>query len=182
MAVILMRHTRPVLGPAYCYGSLDIAVADTFTADATAALERLPAVDRIVSSPLRRARRLAETVAEARGLSLAVDPRVSEMDFGAWEGLLWSAVPRGELDAWAADFLDARPHGGESVRTFRLRIREALEDHAADEGDCLVVCHAGVVRAAFAGGSEAQDFNQSIGYGDTLRWPSDRFQTGGSNE
>ena len=165
-----MRHTRPVLGTDYCYGSLDIDVADSFEADAEAAMAALPAFERIVSSPLRRARVLAERIAKRLSLPLTVDPRVSEMDFAAWEGQRWSALPRAELDAWAADFLDAKPHGGESVRMLRARARAALEDYAACDGDSLVVCHAGVVRAVCASGSEADDFNTSIGYGETLLW------------
>ena len=175
-----MRHTRPVLGKDVCYGSLDIAVADTFEADAEAAMASLPSFERIVSSPLRRARLLAERIAQRRQLVLSIDPRVSEMDFAAWEGRPWSAIPRGELDAWAADFLDARPHGGESVRMLTRRCREAVEDYAGRAGDTLVVCHAGVVRAVFARGGDADDFKTSIGYGETLLWNRENGQPGDS--
>ena len=175
-----MRHTRPVLGKDVCYGSLDIAVADSFEADAEAAMATLPAFERIVSSPLRRARQLAERIAKRRQLVLSVDPRISEMDFAAWEGRPWSAIPRAELDAWAADFLDARPHGGESVRMLRRRCREAVEDYAGRAGDTLVVCHAGVVRAVFARGYDADDFKTSIGYGETLLWNRENGQPGDS--
>lgn len=166
-----MRHTRPALGAEFCYGSMDVAVADSFAADAETAMARLPSVERIVSSPLSRARRLAEGIATRQKLVLTVDPRVKEMDFGAWEGRPWSAIPRGELDAWAADFLDARPHGGESVRLFRSRCVAAVEDYAGRSDDTLVVCHAGVVRAVFAQGCDADDFATRIGYGETLYWP-----------
>ncbi len=173
-----MRHTRPVLGTDFCYGSLDIAVADSFEADADAAIAALPAFERIVSSPLRRARQLAERIAKRRKLALNIDPRVREMDFAAWEGRAWSAIPRAELDAWAADFLDARPHGGESVRMLKRRCREAIEDYAGRAGDTLVVCHAGVVRAVFARGCDADDFKTSIGYGETLIWNRENGQPG----
>ena len=173
-----MRHTRPVLGTDICYGSLDIAVADSFEADAEVAMATLPAFEHIVSSPLSRARQLAERIAKRRQLALSVDPRVREMDFAAWEGRPWSAIPRDELDAWAADFLDARPHGGESVRMFRNRCREAIEDYAGRAGDTLVVCHAGVVRAVFARGCDAGDFATSIGYGETLLWNRENGQPG----
>ncbi|MEL7447658.1 MAG: histidine phosphatase family protein [Pseudomonadota bacterium] len=178
MAVILMRHTRPVFGSDYCYGNLDIGLADTFDADAAAAIALLPTVEHIVSSPLQRARQLAQKIAEQRELPLAVDPRVSEMDFGAWEGLPWASVSRDELDAWAADFLDARPHGGESVRMVWQRCQDALAEYASRDGDTLVVCHAGVVRAAFAHGCTEEEFQTSIGYGETRRWPGDDNQTG----
>ncbi len=174
-----MRHTRPVLGSDYCYGSLDIAVAESFEADAEAAIANLPAFERIVSSPLRRARQLAEQIAKRRQLVLSVDPRVSEMDFAAWEGRPWSAIPREALDAWAADFLDARPHGGESVRMFARRCREAINDYADRKGDTLVVCHAGVVRAMFARGDDTDDFKTSIGYGELVVWNREHDQPGG---
>lgn len=165
-----MRHTRPVLGADFCYGTLDVALADSFAADAEAAMAKLPPFARIVSSPLSRARLLAERIAQRRQLVLGIDPRVREMDFAAWEGRPWSAIPRDELDAWAADFLDARPHGGESVRMLRSRSRSAIEDYARRAGDTLVVCHAGVVRAVFARTGDAGDFTTAIGYGETRRW------------
>lgn len=167
-----MRHTRPVLSKAYCYGSLDIALADSFDADAAAAMTKLPTIDRIVSSPLSRARRLADRIGAERQLAVTVDARVREMDFAAWEGRLWANIPRQELDAWAADFLDARPHGGERVRDFRDRCLAAMHELATQPGDTLVVCHAGVVRAVFANGAESKDFATAIDYGQTLRWPN----------
>ena len=171
MALVLLRHTRPVLDKAYCYGHLDIDLADSFDADAARATAKLPPFERIVSSPLKRAYQLAERIAEQRGLLICIDARVSEMNFGAWEGRQWSAIPRAELDAWASDFLNARPHGGETVRSFRRRCKVALDDYALCSGDTLVVCHAGVVRAVCARGDESQDFSTSIGYGEALRWP-----------
>jgi alpha-ribazole phosphatase len=166
-----MRHTRPVLSSDYCYGSLDIDVASSFESDARAALRQLTDVTRIVSSPLIRARRLAEWIAERRGMPVSFDPRITEMDFASWEGRRWSDIPRSEIDVWAADFMDGRPHGGESVRMLRARCVAALEEYSALAGDTLVVCHSGVVRAVCANGGNASDFATSIGFGETLHWP-----------
>ncbi|MEM7081110.1 MAG: histidine phosphatase family protein [Pseudomonadota bacterium] len=171
MAILLMRHTRPVLGQDVCYGALDIELANTFASDAETAVATLPTVQRIVASPLQRARRLAENIASRRQLSVHIDERVREMDFGQWEGQPWSALPRDELDAWAADFLDAKPHGGECVRAFRDRCLNAMNDYKKHDGTTLIVCHAGVVRAVFATGNTADDFKTSIGYGETIAWP-----------
>lgn len=168
-----MRHTRTVLGKDYCYGSLDVAVAETFETDAEAAIAPLPIFGRIVTSPLSRARLLAERIGKRQRLAVSVDARLGEMNFARWEGRPWSAIPRVELDAWAADFLDARPHGGESVREFRTRCMAAVLDYERRSGDTLLVCHAGVVRAAFAQGDDAKDFATRIGYGETLRWHSE---------
>lgn len=166
-----MRHTRPVLSKAYCYGKSDIAVADTFESDADDAMANLPTFDRIVSSPLIRTRRLADRIAQARKLDVTIDERIREMDFGRWEARLWSDIPRHELDAWAADFMDASPHGGEHVRAFQARCRTAVQEWAERDGDTLMVCHAGVVRAVFANGDRSEDFSKSLDYGQTLRWP-----------
>ncbi len=170
MAVILLRHTRPVLGSEYCYGNLDIDLADSFEADAELAIAQLPAFSRVVSSPLSRARLLAERIAAGCNLIFCIDERVREMDFAAWEGRRWSEIPRAELNAWAMDFMDARPHGGESVREFSTRCREAVAAYEREEGDTLIVCHAGVIRAAFARGDDVDAFGTAVSYGESRRW------------
>ena len=61
----------------------------------------LPEGTTVFSSPLLRARQLAEALdPEAR-----IDERLSEIDFGEWEGQPWDAIERDALDAWAADIL-----------------------------------------------------------------------------
>lgn len=148
--MILVRHTRLLGGEGVCYGRADLPCADTFDAEAAAVLAALPAVDRIVTSPAGRCARLAGAIGRARGLPVAVDPRLAEMDFGRWEGLAWDAVPRAELDAWAADFHDARPHGGESVAMLAARVGQALVDLRNGGGAVAAVTHNGVIRAALA--------------------------------
>ncbi|MEM6710218.1 MAG: histidine phosphatase family protein [Pseudomonadota bacterium] len=170
MAVVFLRHTKPKIDASICYGRLDVDVAETFEQDLKDVLRQLPAVTRIVSSPLRRALRLAQRIAAVQDTLVCVDDRVQEMDFGSWEGCAWSAIPRMELDAWAADFMDARAHGGENVRDFQRRCLDALNDYRNLSGDTLVVCHAGVVRAAFATGEHSADFTTRIDYGATRLW------------
>lgn len=151
MALILIRHTRPLVAAGVCYGVSDLDCAESFEAEAADILARLPPVERILSSPLRRCLRLAERLAEGRGVPPTVDPRLREMDFGAWEGQAWSALARPEIDAWAADFHHARPHGGESVAMLAARVEAALAEHAAAPGVTAIVTHLGVIRAAMAG-------------------------------
>ncbi|MEL7454686.1 MAG: histidine phosphatase family protein, partial [Pseudomonadota bacterium] len=126
MGLILLRHTTPDVAPGTCYGRTDLDVAVQFHAEAAEAAAALPKFQRIVTSPLIRCRKLAAFIAEMTGLDICEEPRVQEMNFGDWEGCLWSDIPRPQLDAWAADFLNARPHGGESVAIFRVRVGEAL--------------------------------------------------------
>lgn len=145
MALIFVRHTTPHVAPGTCYGRTDLALAESFEAEAeavAAALARLAPDGPILSSPLSRCLRLAERLGP-----FAPHPAFVEMDFGAWEGQPWDAIPRAELDAWAADFLGARPHGGESVAQLRDRVAAGLEGLPTGS---VIVTHAGVIKAAAA--------------------------------
>ncbi|MBR3371581.1 MAG: alpha-ribazole phosphatase [Rhodobacteraceae bacterium] len=146
MGMILLRHTKPDVAPGICYGRSDLALAPCFEETAQTVSRTLPDVARIVSSPLARCLQLARHVAQARALPLTIDPRLSEMDFGTWEGQPWDDIPRAQLDAWASDILHARPHGGETVAALRNRALAALRDHAAPA--TLVVTHHGVIKCA----------------------------------
>lgn len=172
MSLILVRHTRPVGGEGLCYGRSDLAPGPDLATAAAALAAALPGFAAVATSPAARCRRLAERLAAARGLAAPTpDPRLAEIDFGAWEGLAWDAVPRGELDAWAADLTHARPHGGESVAMLEARVRDALADWRAAAGPVLVVTHAGVVRAARAIAGAPDAWTSTIAYGAWVRWP-----------
>lgn len=95
-----------------CYGRLDVAAREV-AATARRLRDELPThlPDLpLWTSPLRRCRELAAALHPAP----REDGRLMEMDFGAWEGLAWDAIPRAELDAWAADVAGFAPPGGES--------------------------------------------------------------------
>lgn len=146
MALTLLRHPRPEGGDGICYGRTDLPVLSDPARDAAAVLGTVPVFRRIVSSPLIRASGLAHALAGHTGMAVTVEPRLQEMDFGAWEGRPWNDIPKAELDLWADDLLDARPHGGESVRMMAGRVAEALADQA--RAGTLIVTHMGVIRAA----------------------------------
>ncbi|NLF29709.1 MAG: alpha-ribazole phosphatase [Planctomycetes bacterium] len=170
MAVILVRHTRPAVAEGVCYGRLDIDAADSFAAEAAAVLAAVPACDRLVTSPARRCRRLADHIAVAHRLPVAVDPALAEMDFGHWEGRTWEDIGTESLDAWAADFLRFRGHGGESVEQFARRVRAALARHDSPDERVLIVCHAGVIRCALAGNADDPEaWTRPVPYG-SVHW------------
>lgn len=179
--MILLRHTRPRDAEGLCYGRSDLDLDDDeFEAEAERLVGDLPPVANVVSSPLRRCLLLAKRVAAARALPLCVDARLAEMDFGAWEGLRWDAIPRAELDVWAADFHGARPHGGESVAELGARVGMALGEVVAQDPPTLWVTHAGVVRAACAAAGQAEGWETRLEFGRWLRLarrPDDRSRT-----
>ena len=72
-------------------------------------------------------------------------------------------MPKQEIDAWAEDFLYARPHGGESVAMLRNRVGAALADWSALNEPIVIVTHAGVIRAA-----RNEDRDPPGGFGDPI--------------
>ena len=170
MTLILVRHPQPLVAPGICYGSTDLAVAPE-QLEQTLAMLRLPSDLPIYSSPLRRCAELAARLTP----SPHYDARLAEMHFGDWEMQPWDAIPRAAIDAWAADTVNYRPGGGESVLQMAQRISAF---HTALQGQsAIVVCHAGAIRlltACHAGLAPAEMARQAaqsahqIPYGSTL--------------
>lgn len=158
MDLVLIRHPAVSVAPGVCYGRSDVPLAGDAGEAADALAARLETLgtrtpQRIVSSPLTRCSQVAAALATAYGLGLQEDARLAEMDFGAWELRAWDAIERAQIDAWAADFLHAREHGGESVAQFEARVNawfEASASRAAEPQTTWVVTHAGVIRALAA--------------------------------
>lgn len=167
----MLRHTKPQVKSGTCYGQTDLDVADSFEQEAEQVLADLPDIAAIVSSPLKRCRVLADRIAAHTGLRIHLDPRLTELNFGRWENLAWDKVPRAELDLWASDFYDARPHGGESVGDLKVRVDAALSDIGSARTPALIVTHAGVIRAALAQGRAARHFQTEIDFGEIIRLP-----------
>ena len=143
MQVFLIRHPRPRIEAGRCYGRLDVDCEDPQPI-ALGLRPQIPADTPIIASPLRRARRLAEALAP----TVQTDARLSEIDFGEWEGKTWDDIDRAALDRWAADVLHFVPPGGESVAQLQARvINFALDLRALNMGRVAIVAHAGVMRA-----------------------------------
>jgi len=150
MKLWLLRHAPVLAEPGLCYGATDLAAETEATRSAAQRIAPLLPADIVLcSSPLRRCAELAEAIAELRPeLVVHRDPRLAEMNFGAWEGRPWSAIARAEFDAWTSDFADACAGGcGESVRVFMQRVAAAHAQWQAAGGEALWVTHAGVIRA-----------------------------------
>ena len=121
--------------------------------EATAAALADERIDRVVTSPLQRARRLAEAIASPRGLAAEPIEALIEMDVGELEGLEWSVARAryGEfLRGWrGAGSARLRMPGGESLADVLERARPVLDELLASdaEGASVVVSHNFVVKA-----------------------------------
>jgi broad specificity phosphatase PhoE len=110
---------------------IDISINEMGRRQAAALARRLAAVrfDRVITSPLFRARETAELV--VRGARIEADPRLREMDYGAWEGRTYAEVA--ETDGpyrrdWELAPDRLRCPGGESGDDVADRIRAFLVD------------------------------------------------------
>lgn len=102
-----------------------------------------------LASPLRRTR---QTAALLHVEAAALDPRLIETDWGAWEGLATELThPRADrLGAQLGRGLDFRPPGGESPRDVQARLTALFADLAPRGGLFVGVTHKGVIRAALS--------------------------------
>ena len=146
----LVRHALPLVASGICYGQLDMAADAQATLDCAQALAKaLPQSFSVVTSPLQRCEQLAKALRDLRpDLTFKTEKNLQEMDFGQWEGRLWDAIPRAEMDAWTANFADyAVGNTGESVSQFMARIAVCY-DSLQPGSRTLWITHAGVIRAA----------------------------------
>jgi probable phosphoglycerate mutase len=151
----LLRHGEPEGGVRYRGDGVDDPLSERGWEQMWASVGACANWTQVVTSPLRRCRAFAQAVAERHHLPLAVDPRLREVGFGAWEGKRHEEVRDADPAAYYAFFRDAvrhRPPGSEPLEAFYARVREGIlaifDEHT--EGHVLLVCHLGVMRAAIA--------------------------------
>lgn len=144
-ALLLVRHAPTAATRAAAFPA-DEGLDARGRAAAAGLAAALPARAAALTSPARSCR---ETAAAA-GLEALLEPAVADVDYGAWAGRSLADVQAAEPDAaaaWLSD-LDARPHGGETLRELADRIGAWLDAQAALGGRAVVITHAAVVRAA----------------------------------
>lgn len=128
--LVLLRHGETALTPQKRFsgsGGSDPELSEAGHRQAAAVAAALAArgtVQAVVSSPLKRCRQTAETVAARLGLDVRVDEGLRETDFGAWEGLTFAEVQERhpeDLAAWLGS-AKAAPTGGESFASVARRV------------------------------------------------------------
>jgi broad specificity phosphatase PhoE len=137
LILVLTRHgLTPRSHPEQHLGQrIDIELSDDGREQARALATRLSGLEfeRVVSSPLLRARETAAVVAAGHvpPLPVDVDHRLAEMDYGEWEGLTYAQIYERDLErrrAWEADPAGIRCPGGESAADVADRARSFLVD------------------------------------------------------
>lgn len=128
-------------------GSTDIPLTDhgheQAIATGQAILDAGVRADLILCSPLVRAAETARHISEVTGVPCQVEPRITEQNFGKWEG----TSPRNSADFQAAKrcFLNHN-EGGESMFQLAQRIYNVLDELKKDDKTYILVAHNGIAR------------------------------------
>ena len=136
LTLVLTRHgSTPRSDPEQHLGQhLDLPLSDAGRAAAASLGARLAGIrfDRIVTSPLRRARETAALVVPGR--EVEADVRLLEMDYGRWEGLTYAEIEATDGPArrrWEDDPAGLPCPGGESGAQVATRVSAFLDQLVA---------------------------------------------------
>lgn len=151
----LIRHGQPEGGSVYRGHGVDDPLSELGWQQMWRAVEHATPWTRVISSPMRRCREFAEQFAFKHRLPVTIEDRFKEVGFGSWEGRSRCEIQqrnRQEYDNFYRDPINCRPPGAEPIGGFISRVTSAyhdvLHDHQAEH--CLIVAHAGVIRAIVA--------------------------------
>ena len=155
----VVRHGQTAANAAgQLLGRADVPLTDLGRRQAECLASALRTVDRVISSPLQRAR----DTAAAFGRPVEIDDRWTELDYGIYDERTLGEVPAEMWQAWRGDAEYAPPEG-ESLASVGRRVRAACDDvaPAAVEADVVVVSHVSPIKAAVA---------WTLAVGDAVTW------------
>jgi broad specificity phosphatase PhoE len=102
---------------------------------------------RVISSPLIRAWKTAAILGEALGQTVRVEPVLTELDLGEYEGRLEVEIRAADgagYDKWReGGYLQPAP-GGEGIKDVADRVKDFVDSLDDTSGDILLVGHQGV--------------------------------------
>ncbi len=125
---VLVRHGRTEWNRVERFrGRADVPLDEVGLAQAEATARRVAAEwqpTSICASPLSRAARTAQAIAQRLGLEVTCHSGLIDIDYGQWQGLTPDEVRRNwptELEAWYRAPQQARIPGGETLNDVRQR-------------------------------------------------------------
>lgn len=159
MAVYFVRHgeTKCNIDGVY-YGSLDVPITDKGRQQAEHVGELLKDVtfDRIICSGLKRTKETAEAVLSRQNPENPVpkvweyEPKLNEMNFGAWEGMHYTEVRERYPEDYRAmmdDWVGCAPTDGEYFLDFNRRVIDGFKGlNLSGKENVLVVAHGGSIQ------------------------------------
>ncbi len=156
--LILIRHAESTWNPTGRYqGRIDTELSEQGQHQAALLAQHLRPfpLEAIYASPLRRALHTAIAIGISHGLDIRVEADLTEIDHGAWSGLLKDEVEKRFgplLQLWQEAPSQVQMPGGESLRQVRQRAQGVVERILAGHQRAVVgLCsHDAVLKAIIA--------------------------------
>ncbi|MBR4534613.1 MAG: alpha-ribazole phosphatase family protein [Bacteroidaceae bacterium] len=154
MQLYLIRHTSVSVPRGTCYGWTDVPVSNNFEIEAEACRRQLCGLqfDRVYTSPLTRARKLADYCGYPDAL---MEPRMKEMHMGDWEMQRFDEIKDPQLKEYYENYLDSPTRNGESFQDLYRRVASFIEELKATlspDASVAVFCHGGPIICAMVYG------------------------------
>ena len=152
--ITLLRHGQTDYNAkGLLQGRIDSSLNRTGFAQAKKAAEAIGQVDRIISSPLKR----AIQTAEAFNKEIEISDAWIELDYGEWDGKSVASIPKEIWEEWKND-PNFKPPKGESLKNLGQRVRSFLETLDTDDDEhVLIVTHVSPIKASIAWALGASD-------------------------
>jgi alpha-ribazole phosphatase len=154
----LLRHGE-IATPGMLAGKTDVALSQHGLRQLWETSQQLPTISYCISSPLQRCQLFATEYSLKNNISLQLDDKLKEMNFGDWDGetykKLWeikSTKQQSSLgDFWQNPWQHTTPNG-ETMVDFVQRVDTWWQQWLANsaEGNTLVVAHGGVIKHLIA--------------------------------
>jgi len=150
--LLLVRHGASLHAGERYIGRTDTPLTPQGHEQAYCLAERLSGqpIDKVYSSPAKRARETLQPFVEGSPVEVMIDADLQEIDFGAWEGMSFEEIQAHtpeRVTVWAENRMDFAFPDGECLDAFWKRVCRAGERLASAPGDRIaVVTHGGVIR------------------------------------
>jgi len=154
----LLRHGE-IATPGILAGKTDIGLSEFGAKQLSLITNSLKHIDRCISSPLIRCHHSASVYCQKNNLSLEVESKLKEMNFGDWDGKtyqsLWELDDQSTTSAigdfWQKPWQN-KPPNGESMTSFTGRIDHWWKSFCdeSESKNTLVFTHAGVIKHLLA--------------------------------
>jgi len=152
--ITLLRHGQTDFNAAgLLQGRIDNPLNRTGFAQAEKAAEAIGGIDRVISSPLKR----AIQTADAFNKEIEISDAWIELDYGEWDGKPMNSIPKEIWEEWKNN-LNFKPPNGESLKNLGQRVRSTLETLVVNEDEhVLIVTHVSPIKASIAWALGADD-------------------------
>ena len=152
MRLFLVRHGRTQWNKEEIFrGRADIPLDEVGRKEAERVADRLQGEDigLVLSSPLSRAREMAEVIAKGCGAPLEVREGLIDLDFGEWQGLSHQEVKERYPELYRR--WKERPHevifpGGEDLEEVKRRALGVIEEVRGQGHGVVIVTHRVVLK------------------------------------